>query len=414
MRTIYLYLFVFSLIFSQKALGKEEIKKSYVHSRALLTNGEFKNALLVCDSILTALSMDESNEYYGKTLLNKQIIYISVSNYKKAIEYGNMAFINFLKNKNVLGQSKVASNLVQSYSLSGDAANAIKYGKIAVDLTNQLPNKEGLANLYNSLGIIYEESGDTLAALKYYHKGLAVAKSGKDSINNYFNIRSNLVDIYLKKHFFDSVTRLIEMNEDLIKKYKEEFKDEYYYTLDRLKFELLFAKKEYHQALSVLYKKHEYIQLSEDLYEKRYYYKNIYLTYKKLNKKDCVLKYVEKYAEVLANTKIGENKLEINKLSFDLDLKKEQALHEQKINYEKKIKKNIVLLSAVILVIVVVFLIIVFKNLQKQKLLTKKVENQAHELKEKQKEILDSIHYAKRIQMAIMPNSKIINKQLNK
>lgn len=61
-----------------------------------------------------------------------------------------------------------------------------------------------------------------------------------------------------------------------------------------------------------------------------------------------------------------------------------------------------------------VFLLIVFKNLQKQKLLTKKVENQAHELKEKQKKILDSIHYAKRIQMAFMPNSKIINKQLNK
>jgi len=65
-------------------------------------------------------------------------------------------------------------------------------------------------------------------------------------------------------------------------------------------------------------------------------------------------------------------------------------------------------------VIVVVFLIIVFKNLQKQKLLTKKVENQAEELKEKQKEILDSIHYAKRIQMAIMPNLTLIRKHLNK
>jgi tetratricopeptide (TPR) repeat protein len=204
------------------------------------------------------------------------------------------------------------------------------------------------------------------------------------------------------------------MNELLIKKHNKEFNAQHYYTLDRVKFELFYAKKEYQQALRILYKNYEYIQTSEDLYEKRYYYENLYLTYKSLNEKDSALRYLEKYSKVLADTKINENELEITKLSFDLDLKKEQALNEQKINYEKKIKTYIILLSGVILLIVVVFLIIVFKNLQKQKLLTKKVENQAEELKEKQKEILDSIHYAKRIQMAIMPNLTLIRKHLNK
>ncbi|MFN7912710.1 MAG: tetratricopeptide repeat protein [Bacteroidota bacterium] len=414
MRNINLYLVLLVLIIYQEALSQTEIKKSYVHSRTLLTNGEFKNALLVCDSILTALSKNESNEYYGKTLLNKQIIYVNISDYRESIEVGNVAFINFLENKNVLGQSKVASNLAQAYCLAGDKVNAVKYGKIAIELINQLPNKENLANQYNSLAIIYEENGDTLTALNYYHKGLAVAKTDKDSINSYFNIRSNLVDIYLRKRYFDSVSRLIEMNELLIKKHNKEFNAQHYYTLDRVKFELFYAKKEYQQALRILYKNYEYIQTSEDLYEKRYYYENLYLTYKSLNEKDSALRYLEKYSKVLADTKINENELEITKLSFDLDLKKEQALNEQKINYEKKIKTYIILLSGVILLIVVVFLIIVFKNLQKQKLLTKKVENQAEELKEKQKEILDSIHYAKRIQMAIMPNLTLIRKHLNK
>lgn len=412
MRNIYLYLVLLVLIISQEALSQTEIKKSYIHSRTLLNNGEIKNALLVCDSILAALSKDSSNEYYGKTLLNKEIIYIRTSNYKEAIEYGNLAFINFLNNKNVLGQSKVASNLAQAYCLAGDKVNAIKYGNIAIGLINQLPNKENLANQHNSLAIIYEENGDTLTALNYYHKGLAVAKTDKDSISSYFNIRSNLVDIYLKKNYFDSVSRLIALNENLIQKYKEKFNAEHYYTLNRLKFELLYAKKEYQKALTVLYKNYEYIQSIEDLYIKRYYYENLYLTYKNLNEKDSLLKYLEKYSKVLSDTKINENELEITKLSFDLDLKKEQALNEQKINYEKKIKTYILLLSVVILVIVIAFLIIVFKNLQKQKLLTKRVEKQAKELKEKQKEILDSIHYAKRIQMAIMPNKKFLNKHI--
>ena len=33
---------------------------------------------------------------------------------------------------------------------------------------------------------------------------------------------------------------------------------------------------------------------------------------------------------------------------------------------------------------------------------------------ERQKEILDSIHYAKRIQTALMPHEKLINKNLNR
>jgi hypothetical protein len=36
------------------------------------------------------------------------------------------------------------------------------------------------------------------------------------------------------------------------------------------------------------------------------------------------------------------------------------------------------------------------------------------EVEEKQKEILDSIHYAKRIQKALIPSDKYIDKNLNR
>ncbi len=41
------------------------------------------------------------------------------------------------------------------------------------------------------------------------------------------------------------------------------------------------------------------------------------------------------------------------------------------------------------------------------------IEKQKHEVEEKQKEILDSIHYAKRIQNALITNEKYIDKTLN-
>jgi hypothetical protein len=43
-----------------------------------------------------------------------------------------------------------------------------------------------------------------------------------------------------------------------------------------------------------------------------------------------------------------------------------------------------------------------------------KVEHQKHLVEEKQKEILDSIHYAKRIQQSLLPTEKYIERHLNR
>ena len=51
------------------------------------------------------------------------------------------------------------------------------------------------------------------------------------------------------------------------------------------------------------------------------------------------------------------------------------------------------------------------KLIEEQK---KVVEEQKHLVDEKQKEILDSIHYAKRIQTALLPSEKYIDKSFNK
>jgi len=44
----------------------------------------------------------------------------------------------------------------------------------------------------------------------------------------------------------------------------------------------------------------------------------------------------------------------------------------------------------------------------------KETEEQKHLVEEKQKEILDSIHYAKRIQSALLANDKYIDKNIKR
>jgi alpha-D-ribose 1-methylphosphonate 5-triphosphate synthase subunit PhnL len=59
-----------------------------------------------------------------------------------------------------------------------------------------------------------------------------------------------------------------------------------------------------------------------------------------------------------------------------------------------------------------------FRVTQKQKVIIEKqkvlVDEAYAQLEEKNKEVMDSIHYAKRIQTALMPNEKFIDRTLNK
>jgi hypothetical protein len=97
------------------------------------------------------------------------------------------------------------------------------------------------------------------------------------------------------------------------------------------------------------------------------------------------------------------------------ELEKQQAVAD-----EKNRKQKIIIWSVAIgLLLVVVFAAFVFKSLnttRKQKQLielkNKETEEQKKVIEEKQKDILDSIHYAKRIQTSLMPTDKYIDKIL--
>jgi hypothetical protein len=63
---------------------------------------------------------------------------------------------------------------------------------------------------------------------------------------------------------------------------------------------------------------------------------------------------------------------------------------------------------------VAIITLIIFRSLnitKKQKFI---IKNQKELVEEKQKEILDSIHYAKRIQNALLPTEKYIQKNIDR
>jgi hypothetical protein len=100
----------------------------------------------------------------------------------------------------------------------------------------------------------------------------------------------------------------------------------------------------------------------------------------------------------------------VAKAEHKSELEKQQAVAD-----EKNRKQKIIITSVAIgLLLVIIFAGYVFKTLRatrKQKIL---IEHKNMEIEMKQKEILDSIRYAKRIQTALIPSDKYIEKNLNK
>ncbi len=81
---------------------------------------------------------------------------------------------------------------------------------------------------------------------------------------------------------------------------------------------------------------------------------------------------------------------------------------ENALSKEKNRRQKIVIWFIVFcLLIVIIFALFVIKSL-------KTTKEQKKIIEEKQKDILDSIRYAKRIQNSLLPNRKYIDKHLNR
>ncbi|MBL7898741.1 MAG: serine/threonine-protein phosphatase, partial [Crocinitomicaceae bacterium] len=110
----------------------------------------------------------------------------------------------------------------------------------------------------------------------------------------------------------------------------------------------------------------------------------------------------------------AEAKYEFEKQQAIKDTEHQAEIDRQQTIADADKKRQYIIITAVSigLVIVIIFSIFLtnrFRVTQRQK---KIIEEQKHEVEEKNKEILDSIRYAKRIQNAILPSMDAMNKAL--
>ena len=332
---------------------------------------------------------------------------------KTTIEKLNKAISIFEKHKELKGLAKAISLKALTLGKLNKLSEELDYLRKAKDIYIQLHDDDGLSNVLTNIAHTYIEDGQYLLALKNLEENskLNIPKSGLEfyTENHYGNIYMNLSQfdeaaVHFKKsiqiaHDYKMLDSEITGLTNLAQCYQKqknipEAKSYYYQALDLAKQNNLMVEEA--DALKGM----------TELYEAEQDFKNAFSSLKKYKSIQDSVFNIEKIKSI----NDIENKLQL--------IGKEKIIAEQSLSLEKEkvalasSKNNTLMLIAGLTIVGIAFLFLFYYNGKTKKLYSliqtqkKEVELQKEIIEIKNKDVMDSIHYAKYIQGSMLPSEK--------
>jgi len=380
----------------------------------------------------------DNKSYMSSWLYNIATIYLEQANYTKALEFNLRA----LKVDEELGNKELMAdhlgNIGIIYSDQGDYTKALDYYFRSLKINEELKTRYGIASNYGNIGIVFKKQGNYSKALEYYFKALKLTEETGDKggtsihLGNIGSSYQTTGEFNKALEFFLKALKLAEETGDKkrmaiwlnnigsthvsLGKYREAFTflHRAHGISDSIKMPDI--ESEHYRVLSYLYQ-HSGVPLPDRIDgpgENR----------KLLNTEEMrirALHYFKKYKSLRDTLFSEENKKQLvrKEMNFEFEKKeaevrfeqeKKDALAKEELK-EKERERNYFIAGFVLVGILAVFIFRGYRQKQKANLI---ITEQKILVEEKQKEILDSIHYAKRIQTALITNEKYIDKTLNR
>lgn len=298
---------------------------------------------------------------------------------KEARQLYNDALEQFGKSKDQYGIANTFANLGMLHNRMDQLDSSLTYLKKSLVLYTTIKSLDGQSWVNNIIGNVYKKRNNSDSAFIYFN---AAYNNGVQANNIGIQISSliNIGKLLSDQNKLDQSFRYWKNAYDLAANYSS---PDFVLTTSKFLAEYYQVKRDYKSALE---------------------FTNVYLAVK-----DSL------------NT--NENMKTIGKLEAQYDFDKEQATQASRFEEkllaqrtlaiaEKKQQKLIIIAVSVGLLIVAVFSFFLYKRMRftrKQQIL---IARQKEMVMLKNKEILDSINYAKRIQAAVLPATTIFKKHL--
>lgn len=383
--------------------------------------GDYKKALEYYNKAIAVSESENDAKSAAAGHNNVANIYSYTGEYDKSIE----SHFKSLKLKESIGDKKgiatTLNGIAGVYYIQGNNAMAEDYFKRALKIREEIGDKSGIAGVLNNIGGIYQVRGEHEKAIDYFQKALAMQleMGEKRNIPNTFIHLGESYAMQKKysealKSFMDA-NSMYEKNRDKLGMATSSNNIGNVYMLlgDYGQAELWVQKAlnmpEAMQVKSLLQQIYE--SLTEISRRKGDYKKALEYQTLVMQVKDTLLNEKTNKAIAETNTKYETEKKELQISS----LEKDAAISEYEINKQKNFKYTFMAFSALIVILAFV-LFRGYNSKKKANLLLaeqkKEIEFQKAIVDEKNKDITDSIIYAKRIQDAILPSSSTVSKLL--
>jgi tetratricopeptide (TPR) repeat protein len=293
------------------------------------------------------------------------------------------------------GLAQALNNIGLVYFEMGNTGKALEYYTKSLSIREKIKDIAGVANSYNNLGKIYNDAGDLMKALDYYTRSLKL----REQVGNKYGVASslnNIGGIYVKLAL--QTTSKTE-------------------KISRYTRALQFSSRSLQMSRELGYPEN----ISNAAGHLRKIYQGLNEPVKALEMYELFVRMRDSISNEATHKAAKEQQFRYEWEKHEAALKAEQEIKDTVNARDRQQQKMLIYFVAAGLCIVVLFSVFLFTRFRvakKQKLIIerqKEIVIKAYaQLHEKNKEVVDSIYYARRIQRALLTSEKYINRTLNK
>lgn len=297
-------------------------------------------------------------------------------NYRKALDYFRQAHDFHLQKKDTFSLIHSLNNMAIMYDELGIKDTALVCYQTTLQLAEQTKNTDAILVSLSNLSQILMEKGDLKKAATLMHRALALNESYGDS-TQFISLYTNLALLFKKQNVIDSAIHYNQLALPIALRngLRSSAIHNYQFLAE------LFARKgKFGEAydMHVLYSLHNDTLLNE-------------VNSRQVNEMETRFETAKKDKEIV------KRNAEIKKAES------ESANHA--------LQRNALIAGFTMLIALIAYL---FYSYKKKKRVHREMAEQKMIIEEKQRDILDSIHYARRIQRSLLPNEKFLSQTLKR
>ena len=331
--------------------------------------GDIPNALYYYEKSLKIEEELGDKQGIAISLNNIGSIYIFQDNFPKALDYLERSLNLYEEVGDKHGIAKLLNNIGSMYT-NKDASKAMGYFRRSLKISEETSDKSGIATSLDNIGGIYNNKNDMPEALVYYFRGLTIAEEIDDKMSIAYAF-THIGNAYLRQKKYPLALSYADSSLTLSKKTG--------FPVTIRNAESLFSR----------------IEEATGNFAGAFEHYKQFIIYR-----DSIDNQATRKASIKSEFKYEYEKKEA--------VLKEQQEKERVVTKEKNRFQQIVIGAVMLgLLLVIVFAAFVVRSLRTARIQKTMIE-------EKQREILDSIHYAKRIQKSLLPTEKYIEKNLKR